>query len=195
MTNRLDILMAQKELAGLASSLGLTRSTRFVNLLDLSYLRDTSASGERSTGYEIELQIPLFDWGGARVAKAEAMYMQAVHRAAGAAVDARSQVRESYTGYRTAYDLARHYRDEVVPLKKRISDEQLLRYNGMLISVFELLADAREQVASVNASIEAQRDFWIADAALQAALTGSGGATSAPARSGAAPASAPAAQH
>ena len=147
----------------------LTRATRFVNLLDLGYRRDSGGSG-----YEIELQIPLFDWGGARVAKAETLYMQAVHRAAGAAVDARSQVRETHAAYRSAYDIARHYRDEIVPLKKRISDEQLLRYNGMLISVFELLADARDQVTSVNAAIEAQRDFWIADAALQAALTGNG---------------------
>ncbi|NHZ90260.1 RND transporter [Massilia sp. CCM 8733] len=195
MGNRLDMLMAQKELAGLASSLGLTRTTRFVNLLDLSYLRNTGETGERATGYEIELQIPLFDWGGARVAKAETMYMQAVHRAAGLAVDARSQVRESYAGYRTAYDLARHYRDEVVPLKKRIADEQLLRYNGMLISVFELLADAREQVVAVNAAIEAQRDYWIADAALQAALTGSGDAVAAMPRAGSAAPSAAPAQH
>ncbi len=165
--NRLDILAAQKELAGLAASLGLVRSTRFVNLLELGYRRDTNARG-----YEITLEIPLFDWGGARVAKAEAIYMQAAQRAAGAAIDARSQVRVAHAAYASAYDIARHYRDEVVPLKKRISDEQLLRYNGMLISVFELLADAREQVASVNAAIEAQRDFWIADAALQAALTG-----------------------
>lgn len=192
--NRLDLLMAQKELAGLASSLGLSRATRFVNLLDLSYLRNTSETGERASGYEIELQIPLFDWGSAKVAKSEALYMQAVHRAAGLAVDARSQVRESYGAYRTAYDLARHYRDEVVPLKKRIADEQLLRYNGMLISVFELLADAREQVVSVNAAIEAQRDYWIADAALQAALTGSGNSASTPGSGSAAPGAAPA-QH
>jgi outer membrane protein TolC len=173
MANRLDIMMAQKELAGLSASLGLTRTTRFVNLLDISYLNNSSA-GERARGYEIELQVPLFDWGSARVAKAESLYMQAVQRAAGATIDARSQVREAYAGYRVAFDLARHYQDQVVPLKKRISDEQLLRYNGMLISVFELLADAREQVASVNASIEAQRDYWIAEAALQAAMSGTG---------------------
>ena len=193
MANRLDILMLEKELAGLSASLGLSRATRFVNLLDLSYLHNTEA-GERARGYEIELQIPLFDWGGAKVARAEAMYMQAVHRAAAAAVDARSQVREAYGGYRTAYDIARHYRDQVVPLKKRISDQQLLRYNGMLISVFELLADAREQVTSVNAAIEAQRDYWIADAALQAAMTGAGKGPAAAVLS-AAPAAAGAAQH
>jgi outer membrane protein TolC len=172
MANRLDILMAQKELAGLAGSLGLTRATRFVNLLDLSYLNNSGAGGDRARGYEIELQIPLFDFGGARVARAEASYMEAVQRAGAAAVNARSQVRETYAHYRSAYDIARHHRDEIVPLKKRISDEQLLRYNGMLISVFELLADSREQVTSVNAAIEAQRDFWIADSALQAAMTG-----------------------
>ena len=53
--------------------------------------------------------------------------------------------------YRSAYDIARHYRDEIVPLRKRIAEENVLRYNGMLIGVFELLADARAQIASVNA--------------------------------------------
>jgi outer membrane protein TolC len=100
--------------------------------------------------------------------------MQAVQRASEVAVNARSQVRESYTAYRTTYDLAKHYRDEVVPLRKRISEEALLRYNGMLIGIFELLADSRDQVASVTAAIEAQRDFWLADTDLQMAMTGTG---------------------
>ena len=59
-----------------------------------------------------------------------------------------------------------------MPLRKRISEENLLRYNGMLISVFKLLADAREQVAGVNAYVQALRDFWIAETNLQTALTG-----------------------
>ncbi len=187
--NRVDILMARRELAGLASSLGLSRATRFINLLDIGYMRNSSnETPERETGYEIELQIPLFDWGSARVARAEAMYMQAVHRAAETTINARSEVREAYSSYRTAYDIARHYRDEIVPLKKRISDEQLLRYNGMLISVFELLADSRSQVLSVNAAIEAQRDFWISDSALQMAQTGRSAALASAGRATAGPA-------
>ena len=59
-------------------------------------------------------------------------------------------------------------------LRKRISDENLLLCNGMLIGVFELLADARDQGSAVMPSIEATRDFWIADANLETALmTGS----------------------
>ena len=172
MQERLDIRAARRETEGLAASLGLTKTTRFLNVLDLSYLRNSEPNAPRETGYEIALQIPLFDWGGARVAKAEAIYMQAVNRVAETAINARSEVRESYSRYLTAYELAKHYRDEIVPLRKKISDENMLRYNGMLISVFELLADSREQVTAVNAAIQAQRDFWIADTELQVALGG-----------------------
>jgi len=84
-------------------------------------------------------------------------------------------VREAYAQQQSQYAIARHLRDEVVPLKQRISEETLLRYNGMLIGVFELLADARAQIASVNAAIEAQRDFWLADADLAMALVGTPG--------------------
>jgi outer membrane protein TolC len=98
--------------------------------------------------------------------------MQAANRAADLAVRARSEVREAYGAYRTAFDIARHYREEIVPLRQRISEENVLRYNGMLISIFELLADARQQIGSVNAYIEALRDFWIAEVNLDLAATG-----------------------
>ena len=172
MKERLDIQAARRETEGLAASLGLSKATRFVNVLDLSYLRNSEPNGVRETGYEISVEIPIFDWGGARVAKAEAIYMQAVNRVAETAINARSEVRESYAGYRTAYDLATHYRDEIVPLRKTISIENVLRYNGMLISVFELLADAREQVASVNAYLDALKGFWLAETELQKAVGG-----------------------
>ncbi len=172
---RLDVEMAKKDVEGLAKSLGLTRATRFVNVLEAGYLRNSETGEPRQTGYEIELNIPIFDFGSAKVARAEGLYLQAVNRLAETAVAARSQVREAYHGYRTAFELARHYRDEIVPLRKRISEENLLRYNGMLIGVFELLADARSQMAGVNASIEALRDFWIAESELELAMTAGGG--------------------
>ncbi len=170
--NRLDIQAGKLETAGLAASLGLTKTTRFVNVLDLGYVHNNQTGLPKERGYELSIEIPLFDWGGARVAKAESIYMQSVNRLAETAVNARSEVRESYLGYRTTYDLAKHYRDNIVPLRKKISDENLLRYNGMLIGVFELLADAREQVASVNGYIEALKDYWIAETDLQTALGG-----------------------
>ncbi|NEX59991.1 TolC family protein [Noviherbaspirillum galbum] len=180
MQQRLDVQMARRDAEATAGALGLSKATRFVNVLDAGYRNKSETGNPRKNGYEISLELPLFDWGSARTAKAEALYMQSVHRTADAAVRARSEVREAYSAYRTSHDLARHYRDEVVPLRKKISDELLLRYNGMLASVFELLTDAREQIVSVNAAIEAQRDFWIAETNLQAAINGSGGTSNLP---------------
>ena len=169
---RLDVQGAMQEAENIASALGLTKATGFLSVLEVGYMRNSESGQPRQTGYEIELRLPIFDWGSARVARAEYTYMQAVNRAADTAVKARSEVREAYSAYRTSYDLVRHYRDEIVPLRKRISEENLLRYNGMLISVFELLADARQQVSGVNAYIEALRDYWLSETSFNLALTG-----------------------
>lgn len=172
MAQRLDVQAARSELAGLQDSLGLTRSTRFVNVLDLGYQRTTESGRAPEIGYQVSVEIPLFDWGQARVAKAEAIYLQGAQRLAATALDARAQARLAWRERDDAFALARRYQQQILPLRRRVADENLLRYNGMLISVFDLLADAREQANTVIAAIEAERDFWIADAALQLALDG-----------------------
>ena len=186
---RIDLQMVRLETEALASNLGLTRATRFINVLEAGPAREREgpSGAPWAKGYEVSFEIPLFDFGTSRVRRAEAIYMQAVNRAAEAAINARSEVREAYLGYRTNYDIARHYRDEIVPLRQRIADENLLRYNGMLIGVFELLADARSQIASVNASIEALRDFWMAQADLEMAMIGRTNMMSAPSAGAKAP--------
>ena len=174
MQERLDLQAARLDAEALAKNLGLTKTTRFINALEFGPARvlEGGRASQWKKGYEISFELPLFDWGGSRVAKAESIYLQSVERAAEAAINARSEVRESYSAYRSSWDIARHYREEVVPIRKRIGEENLLRYNGMLIGVFELLADARAQIASVNNAIDALRDFWLAEADLQMAMIG-----------------------
>src|SRR5207237_7462384 len=116
----------------------------------------------------------LFDFGEVRVRQAEENYLQAVNRLTAKAVVVRSEAREAYQAYRSTYDIARHYQREVLPLRKIISDETLLRYNAMQIDVFALLAEARQRIAATTAAIEAKRDFWLASADLAAAVAGGG---------------------
>jgi outer membrane protein TolC len=172
MAQRLDVLGAKRMAEQTASNLGLSRATRFINVLELGVVRNSSNEAPTQRGFEVSLELPLFDFGSARVAQAEGIYRQALHRAAETAINARSEVREAYGGYRSAWDIAQHQRDEVLPLRQRIAEENLLRYNGMLIGVFELLADARAQITAVNTSIDALRDFWLAQADLDMALLG-----------------------
>jgi outer membrane protein TolC len=169
---RLDVRLARASLDVTAREQGLTRITSFVNGMEIGIARNSETGLPPQKGFAVELPLPIFDFGGSARTRSQATYMAAVQRTAALAVTASSQVREGYGAYRTAYDLARHYRDEIVPLRKTIAEENMLRYNGMFIGVFELLADTREQIASVMQAINAQRDFWLADAALQATLIG-----------------------
>ena len=102
------------------------------------------------------------------------------------AVLVRSEAREAAFNLRTQWDIAHHLQTEVVPLRQFIHDELTLRYNGMLTSVFEVMADSRTRTLSGLAAAEALRDYWLAFADVQAVLAGVSPEGSAPARTGAA---------
>jgi outer membrane protein TolC len=178
MRRRVDLQIARIETEALAKSYGLTKATRFINLLDVAGVsrtqRDSGGTQGTGGGAEVELQIPIFDFGEVRVRQAEETYMAAVNRLTEKAVDVRSQAREAYQKYRSSYGVADHYRSEVLPLRKTISDETMLRYGAMQIDVFSLLSEARQRIAANIAAIEVLRDFWVARADLDDALIGSG---------------------
>ncbi|PZP31577.1 MAG: RND transporter [Roseateles depolymerans] len=170
LTLRLDVQAARLSLEQASRQLDLSRVNRWVSMLDLGVVRNSSNEQPTQRGWEIALELPLF--GPGPLPRAEALAAQAVHEAAAVGLQARSEAREAYGLYRGSFELARRHRDELLPLARRVSKEQLLRYNGMLIGVFELLADARSQVASTAAAQDALRDFWLAQANLDQALTG-----------------------
>jgi outer membrane protein, multidrug efflux system len=177
LSQRLDVRAAAMQAKYMADSLGLVKASGFLNALDLKLIRETTTDQttgdkEKLRGWELELPIPIFDWGGAANARSQAAYMQSVAQVRKSAIMARSEAREAWHSYRTAHDIAKHYRDEIVPLRKFINDENLLRYNGMLLGVFDLMNDTRMNIMAVSACIDALRDFWLIETDLQTALTG-----------------------
>lgn len=195
---RVDLQASRLDLEALSKSLGLTQATRFTTDIELAgtskYERTKSvdANGDiekdklKRRGLGLELEIPLFDFGQARVMDAEQRYMRAANLLAEKAVNVRSEAREAYLAYRGTYDIARHYEGTILPLRKQIQDEALLQYSGMLVDVTSLIADVRGRIMAQGQAIDARRDFWIADAELRAALAGGGAGAS----SGSAPAAA-----
>jgi outer membrane protein TolC len=173
---RLDIQQAKAAFNAAAKAQGLNKVTSFTDI-ELSVRRgsvsdsSTSAYSSRS-GYEVGVKLPIFDWGDMQRDVMNAQTLAAANQLEATVRSAGSSLRENYAAYRTAYDISTHYKDEVIPLRKVISEENVLRYNGMLIGVFELLADSRDQIGAVIAAIAAEQQFWLADAALQATLIG-----------------------
>jgi outer membrane protein TolC len=176
---RVDLQIARIELDTLAKAYGLTNATRFINVLDAGYadkITKDKETGEtvRDRGFTVSFEVPLFDFGEARVREAEQTYMQAVNRLAQKAVNVRSEAREAYRNYRTSYDIASHYQREVLPLRKIISDEMMLRYGAMQVDVFTLLLEAQQKLNANAAAADALRDFWLASTDLATAMAGGG---------------------
>ena len=174
---RLDLQMAllQLEAAGRTQGLRLLNTVADVELgvrNDTVFQNDGTGRRDNRKGYDLAIRLPIFDLGAAQRASMNAASLAAANRYESVLRSVSSQLRESYSAYRTAYDLARHYRDEIVPLRKTMAEENVLRYNGMLIGVFELLADTRDQITSVMAAINAQQQFWLADAGLSSSVIG-----------------------
>jgi outer membrane protein TolC len=185
---RVDLQIARLEVDALAKSYRLNQATRFINLLDVAGVSRTQreAGGAHGSGggAEIEFQVPIFDFGEVRLRQAGEAYMQAVNLLSEKAVNARSQARDAYQAYRSAYDIAMTYRDRILPLRQTITEETMLRYGAMQIDVFALLTEARQRVAVNIASIEAQREFWLASVSLTAAVHGGGASAAPPAATG-----------
>jgi outer membrane protein TolC len=179
--HRIDLQIARLELTALATALQLSGATRFVTLLDLAGLDRKTVEPDgrviRERGYDVQFQIPIFDGGEVRVRQTAETYNIAFNRLTERAVTVRSEARDAYRSYRAAYDIAGHYAREVLPLRQIISEEMQLRYSSMQVDIFALLLEARQRLASRRASIDAVRDFFLAEAELSAAVNGGGGAT------------------
>jgi outer membrane protein TolC len=179
--HRADLKAAALELEALAKQYGLTEATKYAT--DIALVAGLEAEGEIEDGdrdvsvspnldLEVEFAIPIFDSGRARMRRAELEYMAAANRLAEKAVNVRSEARSAYDEYKSTYDIARHYRNNVLPLRTTIEEEALLTYNGMITSTFELLADTRAKIDSVLLSVDAKRDFWLAEANLAPTIYG-----------------------
>ncbi len=172
LNQRLDVQAAQQDALRTADLLGLTKVSRFITLTELGFERETGPAGEKKYGVDIGLTLPLFDSGDARVARAQAAYQRSLMRVKATVLEADGDLQLALDAWRTQWELAKRQRDNAVPLRRRITDETLLRYNGMIGSVFELLAESRAQITSVSTYIDLLRDYWMADSDLSMALLG-----------------------
>jgi outer membrane protein TolC len=176
--HRLDLQMARIELAALAKSLNLTEATRFVTLVDLAGIdrktRDPEGAPFRERGFNLQFQIPIYDGGEVRIRQASETYNQSFNLLTEKAVNVRSEARDAYRVYKAAYEISIHYQREVLPLRKIVLDELQLRFSSMLIDVFALLVETRQNLVALRAAGEAKRDFWLAQSELQTAVNGGG---------------------
>jgi len=126
---------------------------------------DASLSAQPWSAPEMNDRRLLNDHALERAVEAEA----ALQAQAGAR---RAMARSAWRQLEARHAAARLAQDEVLRLQTALEQETLLRYNGMLQSTWDLLAQARARMGSLDDAQQARRDFWLAQTDWQALLAG-----------------------
>lgn len=151
--------------AGLARTQGL--------LPDISVgLRGEREDEAWQLGAGLRLTLPLFDRKQGAAMASEAEFDSLLERYHGLAIDIRSAIREARSRLSIAHLRARHYKNVVVPARRRVVEQTLLQYNAMQIGVFQLLEARRQELDARLAEVEARREYWTAKAAFEVLLSG-----------------------
>ncbi|MBW8368816.1 MAG: TolC family protein, partial [Arenimonas sp.] len=165
-----ELLAARKEAEVLADALGLTRTLRWLGGSEIGYERESEADGARLRGPEIALELPIFNQGQARLARAQAQLAAALARVQQAELSTAQGVRLGSESVAAMRDVVQLHREALVPQREAIVARQQERQNFMLIGVFELVQAKVAEYDAYQAYLESVRDYWLARVALSRAV-------------------------
>ena len=171
---RFDVQIARLSYQTLLKRAGVERVNSYT---DIEYGRryDTikeSDSVSHKKGFELDIKVPIFDWGDMRrdALRADLMARQQAYK--NITLSAASQMRESYSRYRTSFDIAHHYQDQILPMQETLLEEATYQYNGMIIGVFEYAQAGKEMADIQQAAIDAKRNYMISEISMKSIIMG-----------------------
>ncbi|MEO6708399.1 MAG: TolC family protein [Planctomycetota bacterium] len=171
LSRRLDLSAARADLEAFARAAGFARY-QALNEVNLGLHLEREPEGTTTIGPSLELSLPIFDRGVAARARALAMLRQSERRYDALVIQARSEVRRERNHVLSARKRAEHFRVTLLPLREQIVQDTLLRYNGMLVGVFQLLQAKQEAIEAGKDYVEALQEYWTARTELELTVGG-----------------------
>ncbi|MBK8991376.1 MAG: TolC family protein [Gammaproteobacteria bacterium] len=160
--NRLDLAAARREVALLAEALGVTQSFRLLGDVELGVTTERETDRSRLTGPTLGLELPLFDHGHGRVARAQASLQRAQAQLRALEIDIGNAVQRGAAEVAAAKARADHYRESLIPLREEIVARTQREVNFMLADQFQLLFVKQQEYSAYQGYLEAVRDYWLA---------------------------------
>ncbi len=171
-TQRLDLIAAEREAALLERTVKMAKGTRFLSSLSIGGDGHSEPEGRKVIGPSIALELPIFDQGQAKIARLVAETRRARRQVDALAIEIRSEVRERANRLLSARSLAEYLQRAVIPLRERTVALAQQQYNGMLIGLPQLLLAKQSEISAWRDYLDSVRDYWVARAELERATGG-----------------------
>jgi cobalt-zinc-cadmium efflux system outer membrane protein len=170
---RLDLAASRLGVNVLRKALSLKKKTRFFPLgIEFGIGNEREPENIHITGPTLSIALPIFDVGRASVARLEYQIRQAERQLEVLTINARADVREARDWLLSSRELARYYRETLLPQRVRILDLTQRQYNMMLMGTYDLLIAKQSEVSTERAYVETWRDYWLARTQLERAVGG-----------------------
>jgi cobalt-zinc-cadmium efflux system outer membrane protein len=170
----LDIAIARREgeaaskLASLARAEGIVPELR----LGLEGDRMEERNDKWALGPMAAIRVPLFYQGQGEIAEAEARGRRATETRAALLLRVASVAEVAGARLGAARARVTRYETTLLPLRRRIVEETLLRYNAMSVGVFQLLQAKRDQIETELRYARSVRDYFVARTEVELLLAG-----------------------
>ena len=151
-----------REVAILHDAAGITRRFRLLGGTEIGFDREREVDRSVIQGPTLSLELPIFNQGGAKVARADARLLEARARLAALQLKTDNAVRLGAERVRVLSDVVKVHRDTLIPARETIVERSQQQQNYMLIGVFELIQAKTQEYDAYQSYLEAIRDYWLA---------------------------------
>lgn len=169
---RYDLQAGIQEVRALELALGLNRRWRLLGGLEIEASAERELDGEWVIGPGIDLELPIFNQGQPRVARAEAALRRAERSLEAKIAMVRSEVVQLREQLNLERTMARLYIAEIIPLNERTVVLAQEQYNYMLAGIFEVLESKQNEYQAYETYIDTVRDYWQTRTKLRFAVGG-----------------------
>lgn len=171
-SERLDLkaLQARQELS--EEALKSARRWRWLGSFELEGEQESATGEPDRRGGSLQLELPIFSQAQASIQRAQAERDQAKAELDAAAFQLEGEVQVARSKVLNALEVARVYRQVLLPSRERVVAGKQADVNFMLDGVFEWLAVRAQQFEAYSEYLEAIRDYWIARTELRARIGG-----------------------
>jgi len=170
--HRADLIAAGAEVRSAASQFKLVKPFSLFTDATVGVDGEQDPHGGWVVGPTVQIPIPLFDTGSAKVSRAEGAWRQAIRRYASLSLRVRGEVRSALLRLHAARIRATRFRTRILPLRGRIVVQTQLQYNAMQVGIFELLQSRQMQIDAGREYIQSLLEYWIARTDLEKATGG-----------------------
>jgi outer membrane protein, heavy metal efflux system len=161
-SNSLELLVAHKGAEVAAGAARITKYFRLLGTTSVGYERERESDRSIIRGPTLDLELPIFNQGGARVARSEARLRIARARLTQLALAQGNAIALSAERVRVLSEVVELYRTALIPARETVTRQSQLEENFALIGQFEVLQAKAQEYGAYQGFLESVRDYWLA---------------------------------